>query len=160
MNKSDPPRSFGVFKPVGHTVLVFPDAHALEQAVSKLVAAGLVHEIVGDDGLKRYDGNLEPHQHMVCDETGRIFDVQVDPKVLKSLRPLDPETGKPVKGWKARTTPGTLTWTGGPLPDDQTRSALSPPEPGRHAAGNKPGQSKGQLMALGIVVPVLHCGLP
>lgn len=41
MNKSDPPRSFGVFKPVGHTVLVFPDAHALEQAVSKLVAAGL-----------------------------------------------------------------------------------------------------------------------
>ncbi|MCB0858238.1 MAG: YcnI family protein [Solirubrobacterales bacterium] len=27
---------------------------------------------------------------------------------------------KPVKGWKARTTPGTLTWTGGPLPDDQT----------------------------------------
>ncbi len=41
MNKSDPPRSFGVFKPVGHTVLVFPEADALEQAASKLAAAGL-----------------------------------------------------------------------------------------------------------------------
>ena len=26
----------------------------------------------------------------------------------------------PIKGWKAVTTPATLTWTGGPLPDDQT----------------------------------------
>lgn len=69
------------------------------QNLEKLVDAGLVNEIAGDDGLKRYDGNLEPHQHMVCDETGRIYDVQVDPKVLKSLRPLDPDTGKPVKGW-------------------------------------------------------------
>ncbi|MCZ4315308.1 hypothetical protein O4H66_18035 [Comamonadaceae bacterium G21597-S1] len=41
MNKSDPPRSFGVFKPVGHTVLVFPDAHALEQAARKLAETGL-----------------------------------------------------------------------------------------------------------------------
>lgn len=27
---------------------------------------------------------------------------------------------KPIKGWRANTTPATLTWTGGPLPDDQT----------------------------------------
>lgn len=26
----------------------------------------------------------------------------------------------PIKGWKAVTSPTTLTWTGGPLPDDQT----------------------------------------
>ena len=29
-------------------------------------------------------------------------------------------TARPIKGWKAKTTPGTLTWTGGPLPDDET----------------------------------------
>lgn len=27
---------------------------------------------------------------------------------------------KPIKGWKATTAADTLTWTGGPLPDDQT----------------------------------------
>jgi len=45
MNKADPPRSYGVFKPVGHTVLVFPDLHKLEQAALQLTAAGidLVH---------------------------------------------------------------------------------------------------------------------
>ena len=25
-----------------------------------------------------------------------------------------------IKGWKSTSSPGTLTWTGGPLPDDQT----------------------------------------
>ncbi|MCG3184535.1 MAG: hypothetical protein ICCCNLDF_02662 [Planctomycetes bacterium] len=70
------------------------------QNLEKLVQAGLVREISGDDGLKRYDGNLQDHQHMVCEETGRIYDVQVDPKLLKSLQPLDPETGKPLKDWE------------------------------------------------------------
>lgn len=70
------------------------------QNLEKLVQAGLVREISGDDGLKRYDGNLDAHQHMVCEETGRIYDVQVDPETLKSLRPLDPETGKPLKDWE------------------------------------------------------------
>ena len=70
------------------------------QNLEKLVAAGLVHEIASDDGLKRYDGNLEAHQHMICEDSGRIVDVQVDPKTLKSLRPLDPETGKPLKDWE------------------------------------------------------------
>lgn len=42
MNKADPPRSFGVFKPVGHTVLVFPDLDKLEQTAAQLTAAGIV----------------------------------------------------------------------------------------------------------------------
>ena len=31
MDKADPPRTFGVFKPAGHTVLVFPDLKMLEE---------------------------------------------------------------------------------------------------------------------------------
>lgn len=37
MDKSDPPRSFGVFKPVGHTVIAFRTADALEAAVAALL---------------------------------------------------------------------------------------------------------------------------
>lgn len=42
MDKSDPPRSFGVFKPAGHTLLVFPDAQTLSDASLQLTAAELV----------------------------------------------------------------------------------------------------------------------
>ncbi|MEO7937203.1 MAG: hypothetical protein ABIR55_01125 [Burkholderiaceae bacterium] len=49
MDKSDPPRSFGVFKPAGHTVLVFPDAHKLDDAAMQLAAAGIL-----PDGGTRY----------------------------------------------------------------------------------------------------------
>lgn len=49
MEKSDPPRSFGVFKPAGHTVLVFPDGQKLEDAALHLIAAG-----IGSDEVTRY----------------------------------------------------------------------------------------------------------
>lgn len=79
--------------------------HALGRAtvyqnLEKLVAAGLIHGVAGDDGLKRYDGNLESHQHMICEDSGRIVDVQVDPKTLENLRPLDPATGRPLNDWE------------------------------------------------------------
>ncbi len=38
MDKSDPPLSFGVFKPVGHTVIAFRDTRDLQAAVSALLA--------------------------------------------------------------------------------------------------------------------------
>lgn len=41
MNKADPPRTFGVFKPAGHTVLVFPDLKMLEETQLHLAAAGI-----------------------------------------------------------------------------------------------------------------------
>lgn len=37
MDKTNPPRSFGVFKPVGHTVIAFRTADAMEAAVAALV---------------------------------------------------------------------------------------------------------------------------
>ncbi len=41
MDKTDPPRSFGVFKPVGHTVIAFRTSDAMEAAVGALLAQGI-----------------------------------------------------------------------------------------------------------------------
>ncbi len=49
MDKSDPPESFGVFKPVGHTVIVFRSAADLEAAAALLLADGFAA-----DSLVRY----------------------------------------------------------------------------------------------------------
>ena len=46
MQKSDPPRSFGVFKPAGHTVIVFRDKKAFDDAALQLKAAGLTSDAV------------------------------------------------------------------------------------------------------------------
>lgn len=40
MDKSDPPTSFGVFKPVGHTVIAFESAELVQAATSALLAQG------------------------------------------------------------------------------------------------------------------------
>lgn len=40
MNKTDPPTSFGVFKPVGHTVIAFASADNLKAASADLLAQG------------------------------------------------------------------------------------------------------------------------
>lgn len=42
MNKADPPRSFGVFKPAGHTVLIFPDGKSLDDAAQHLMQTNIV----------------------------------------------------------------------------------------------------------------------
>lgn len=40
MEKSNPPRSFGVFKPIGHTVIAFESVALLEAAVKALAEQG------------------------------------------------------------------------------------------------------------------------
>lgn len=49
MDKSDPPTSFGVFKPVGHTVLAFRSSAEVQNAVMALLALGFA-----DAALVRY----------------------------------------------------------------------------------------------------------
>lgn len=49
MDKSDPPRSFGVFKPVGHTVLAFEPGPDLQAATDRLHALGFA-----DGAIVRY----------------------------------------------------------------------------------------------------------
>jgi len=40
-----------------------------------LVEAGLVREFTLDGKAARYDANLEPHHHFVCDQCGAVEDV-------------------------------------------------------------------------------------
>ena len=49
MNKIDPPKTFGVFKPVGHTVIAYRSATELEAASSALIARGFA-----EAALSRY----------------------------------------------------------------------------------------------------------
>ena len=44
MDKSNPPKSFGVFKPVGHTVIAFASAEAMEEAAASLLKQGFEPE--------------------------------------------------------------------------------------------------------------------
>lgn len=41
MNKHEPPRSFGVFKPTGHTIAAFPALAQIDAAIVQLQATGL-----------------------------------------------------------------------------------------------------------------------
>lgn len=49
MDKTHPPTSFGVFKPVGHTVIAFRSSADAQNAVMALIALGFA-----DDALVRY----------------------------------------------------------------------------------------------------------
>ncbi len=40
-----------------------------------LVGAGLLREFVGTRGESLYDGNVEPHYHLICGDTGEVVDV-------------------------------------------------------------------------------------
>ncbi|MCU1325523.1 MAG: Peroxide stress regulator PerR, family, partial [Bryobacterales bacterium] len=41
-----------------------------------LVEAGLVREFTLDGKAARYDANLEPHHHFICDKCGAVEDVE------------------------------------------------------------------------------------
>lgn len=70
------------------------------QNLERLTEAGVIRCLTTEDGLRRFDATLEPHQHMICAKTGRILDVMVDEALLRKLKPLDPATGKPLKNVK------------------------------------------------------------
>lgn len=44
--------------------------------LNALVEAGLVREVALDGTAARYDANLEPHHHYICDNCGRVEDVE------------------------------------------------------------------------------------
>jgi len=39
---------------------------------------GMVRELTGDPGKKRFDPNSRPHHHLICTQCRRIVDVQVE----------------------------------------------------------------------------------
>lgn len=48
------------------------------RSLSALRDAGLLHEIINNDGPTLYDGNLHPHQHLVCRACGKVVDLILD----------------------------------------------------------------------------------
>lgn len=43
--------------------------------VKRLVAAGVVAEVIIEDGELRYDANMRPHGHSKCIDCGTVFDM-------------------------------------------------------------------------------------
>lgn len=43
-----------------------------------LTDEGKIREVILDDNIKRYDGNLDDHYHCICNSCGRIYDVSLD----------------------------------------------------------------------------------
>jgi Fur family peroxide stress response transcriptional regulator len=46
------------------------------KTMETLVESGIVRKVKSEDGKTRFDGNLENHNHIYCEQTGRIFDFQ------------------------------------------------------------------------------------
>lgn len=63
MNKSNPPETFGVFKPVDHTVMTFRTALELQQAAESLAAkgfaAGALTRYSAEEMMAQIDAELE-----------------------------------------------------------------------------------------------------
>lgn len=49
----------------------------LYQNLQALSERGLIKRIVGPDGAVRYDVNLAPHHHLVCERCGKLVDVEL-----------------------------------------------------------------------------------
>jgi Fur family ferric uptake transcriptional regulator len=47
------------------------------RSLGALAEAGLVHQIDNGSGPALYDGNLDPHQHIVCRRCGRVADLDI-----------------------------------------------------------------------------------
>jgi len=55
------------------------------QNLNRLVDAGLVRRMSGSDGRSRFDADMSPHDHAVCESCGRIADVDLEPGVRRAL---------------------------------------------------------------------------
>ncbi|MBW4641521.1 MAG: transcriptional repressor [Goleter apudmare HA4340-LM2] len=69
--------------PVSSQATIYSSLQALREA-------GLVREVLLEEGVCRYDANVEPHHHFCCRQCGGIEDIGWDTFQyiqLKSLRP-------------------------------------------------------------------------
>jgi len=55
------------------------------QNLSRLVEAGLVRRLSGQDGRSRFDADMSAHDHAVCESCGRIADLALEPGVKHAL---------------------------------------------------------------------------
>lgn len=55
------------------------------QNLNRLVEAGLVRRLSGNDGRSRFDADMSSHDHAVCESCGRIADLDLEPGVKRAL---------------------------------------------------------------------------
>ena len=65
-----------------------------------LVGAGLLREFVGARGEALYDGNVEPHYHLICGDTGEVVDVPSPTIEGRSLGAFLKAYVERVTGWQ------------------------------------------------------------
>lgn len=65
-----------------------------------LVGAGLLREFVGARGESLYDGNVEPHYHLICGDTGEVIDVPPPTIEGRSLGAFLKAYVERVTGWQ------------------------------------------------------------
>ncbi|MBD0268297.1 MAG: transcriptional repressor [Cyanobacteria bacterium Co-bin8] len=74
--------------PVSSQATVYSSLKALQEA-------GLIREVLLEEGVSRYDANVQPHHHFRCQQCGHIEDIDwaaFPPLALNCLRPgLQPE---------------------------------------------------------------------
>ena len=68
------------------------------QNLSTLAEHGLLDRFFGLDGFAHFDGNLEPHHHVVCTSCGRTVDCLVDDE-LERLDPREVRAGTRLGAW-------------------------------------------------------------
>jgi Fur family peroxide stress response transcriptional regulator len=56
-----------------------------------LVECGLVRQVNMDRAPTRYCPNLAPHAHFKCNQTGKIYDIQIDEDTLSRMHSLIPQ---------------------------------------------------------------------
>jgi len=55
------------------------------QNLNRLVDAGLVLRLSGTDGRSRFDADVSPHDHAVCESCGRIVDIDIDSRAKRAI---------------------------------------------------------------------------
>lgn len=55
------------------------------KTMETLVDSGIIKKVKSEDGKTRFDSNLEKHNHIYCEQTGRIFDFQ-DSELLQIIQ--------------------------------------------------------------------------
>ena len=71
----------------------------LYKNLDKMVEAGLLIRIKGPDGLMRFDANLVPHHHLVCDVCGRMADVKMNREFQSQESPVGFRSGLSLTDW-------------------------------------------------------------
>lgn len=69
--------------PISSQATVYSSLQALQDA-------GLVREVLLDEGVSRYDANVTPHHHFRCRSCGSIEDIDWSALPLLSLKALRP----------------------------------------------------------------------